>query len=41
MLEFLIDNIFVVVGEQDFQLSVGISKATDFAPLLAHLFSYS
>jgi hypothetical protein len=42
MFEFLIDNIFVVVGGQVFQQSVGIPMSTNCAPLLAdrvlHLF---
>jgi hypothetical protein len=38
MLEFLIDNIFVVVGGQVFEQSVGIPMGTNYAPLLADLF---
>ena len=41
MLEFLIDNIFVVFGNQVFQQSVGIPMGTNCAPLLADLFLYS
>jgi hypothetical protein len=41
MLEFPIDNIFVVVGGQVFQQSVEIPIGTNFAPLLADLFLYS
>jgi hypothetical protein len=41
MLEFLIDNIFVVVGGQGFQQSVGTSMGTNCSPLLAELFLYS
>jgi hypothetical protein len=41
MLEFLIDNIYVVVGVQVFQQSVGIPIGTNCAPLLADLFLYS
>jgi hypothetical protein len=41
MLEFLIDNIFVVVGEQVIQQSVGISMGTNCTPLLADLLLYS
>jgi hypothetical protein len=41
MLEFLIDNIYVVVGGQVFQQSVGIPMGTNCAPLLADLFLYS
>jgi hypothetical protein len=39
--EFLVDNIIVVVSEQVFQQSVGISMGTNCAPLLADLFLYS
>ena len=41
MLAFLIDNIYVVFGDQVFQQSVGIPMGTNFAPLLADLFLYS
>jgi hypothetical protein len=41
MLEFLIENIFEVVGGHVFQLSVGIPMGTNCAPLLADLFLYS
>jgi len=41
MLEFLIDNIFVVFGDQVFQQSVGIPMGTNCTPLLADLFLYS
>jgi hypothetical protein len=41
MLEFLIDNIYVVVEGQIFQQPVGISMDTNCAPLLADLFLYS
>ena len=41
MLGFLIDNIYVVFGEQVFQQSVGIPMGTNCAPLLADLFLYS
>jgi hypothetical protein len=41
MLEFLIDNIFVVFGDRVFQQSVGIPMDTNCAPLLADLFLYS
>jgi hypothetical protein len=42
MLDFLIDNIYmyVVVGGQVFQQSVGITMGTTCAPLLADLFLY-
>jgi hypothetical protein len=38
MLEFIIDNIFVVVGGQVFQQSVGIPMGMNCAPWLADLF---
>merc|ERR1712148_15503 len=41
MLEFLIDNIFVMFGDQVFQQTVGIPMGTNCAPLLADLFLYS
>jgi hypothetical protein len=41
MLEFLIYNIYVVVGVQVFQQSVGILMCTNCIPLLADLFLYS
>ena len=41
MLEFLIDNIFVVFGGRVFQQTVGIPMGTNCAPLLADLFLYS
>jgi len=41
MLEFLIDNIFVVFGQQVFQQTVGIPMGTNCAPLLADLCLYS
>jgi hypothetical protein len=41
MLEFLIDNIYVVFGGQVFQQSVGIPMGTKCALLLADLFFYS
>ena len=41
MLEFLIDNIFVMFGGQVFQQTVGIPMGTNCAPLLADLFLYS
>ena len=39
--EFLIDNIFVIVGGRVFQKTVGIHMGTNCAPLLADLFPYS
>ena len=41
MLEFLIDNIFVIFGGRVFQQRVGISMGTDYAPLLTDLVLYS
>ena len=41
MLEFLIDNIFVIFGGRVFQQTVGIPMGTNCAPLLADLFLYS
>jgi hypothetical protein len=40
MLEFLIDNIFVMFGGRVFQQTVGIPMGTNCAPLLADLFLY-
>ncbi|KAK3100197.1 hypothetical protein FSP39_016041 [Pinctada imbricata] len=41
MLNFLIDNIFVVFGGKVFQQIVGIPMGTNCAPLLADIFLYS
>jgi hypothetical protein len=41
MLGFLIDNIFVVFGNQIFQQTVGIPMGTNCAPLLPDLCLYS
>ena len=41
MLEFLVDNIFVVFGGKVFQQIVGIPMGTNCAPLLADIFFYS
>ena len=41
MLEFLVDNIFVVFGGKVFQQIVGIPIGTNCAPLLADIFLYS
>ena len=41
MLEFLIDNIFVILGGRVFQQTVDIPMGTNCAPLLADLFVYS
>ena len=40
MLEFLIDNIFDMLGERVLQQTVGIHMGTHCAPLLADLFLY-
>ena len=41
MLEFLVDNIFVVYAGKVFQQTVGIPMGTNCAPLLADIFLYS
>ena len=41
MLEFLVDNIFVVFGGKSFQRIVGVPMCTNCAPLLADIFLYS
>jgi hypothetical protein len=41
MLEFLINNIYAVVGGQVFQQSVGIPIGTNCVPLLADPILYS
>jgi hypothetical protein len=41
MLGFLVDNIYVVLGDRVFQQSAGIPMGTNCAPLLADLFLYS
>ena len=41
MLDFLIDNIFLMFGGRVFQQTVGIPMGTNCAPLLADLFLYS
>ena len=41
MLEFLVDNIFVVFAGKVFQQIVGIPMGTNCAPLLADIFLYS
>ena len=40
VLEFLVDNIFVVFAGKVFQLTVGIPMGTNCAPLLADIFLY-
>ena len=41
MIEFLVDNIFVVFARKVFQQIVGIPMETNCAPLLADIFLYS
>ena len=41
MLEFLVDNIFVVFGGEVFQQIIGIPMGTNCAPFLADIFLYS
>ena len=41
MLEFLVDNIFVVVAGKVFQQIIGIPMGTNCAPLLSDIFLYS
>ena len=41
MLQFLIDNIFIMFGGRIFQQTVGIPTGTNYAPLLTELFLYS
>ena len=41
MLEFLVDNIFMVFGGMVFQQIFGIPMGTNCAPLLADIFLYS
>ena len=41
MLEFLVDNIFVVFGGKVVQQIVGIPIGTNCAPILADIFLYS
>ena len=41
MLEFLVDNIFVVFAGYVFQQTVGIPMGTNWAPLLVDIFLYS
>ena len=41
MLEFLVDNIFVVFAGEVFQQIIDISMGTNCAPLLADIFLYS
>ena len=40
MLEFLVDNIFVVFAEKVFRQIVGTQMGTNCAPLLADIFCY-
>ena len=38
MLEYLVDNIFIEVGNRVFRQCIGIAMGTDCAPLIANLF---
>ena len=40
MLEYLIDNIYIVVGNRVFQQHIGIPMGADCAPLLANLYLF-
>ena len=40
MVDYLIDNIFVCVGNKVFKQSIGIPMGTDCAPLLANLYLF-
>ena len=40
MLEYLIDNIFIMVGNRVFKQHVGIPMGTNCAPLLANLYLF-
>ena len=40
MMEYLIDNIYIKVGNKVFRQEVGIPMGTDCAPLLANLFLF-
>ena len=40
MLEYLIDHIYIVVGNRVFQPHIGIPMGTDCAPLLANLYLF-
>ena len=40
MLEYLVDNIFIQVGNKTFRQCIGIPMGTDCAPLLANLFLF-
>jgi hypothetical protein len=41
LIEWLIDNTFVVVGDQVFRQTIGIPMGTDCAPFLANLFLFA
>ena len=40
MLEYLVDNIFIEVGNRVFRQCIGIPMGTDYAPLIANLFLF-
>jgi len=41
MIEWLIDNTYVIVGNQVLRQTIGIPMGTDCAPFLANLFLFS
>ena len=41
MIDFLIDNIYIMIGNHLFWQCIGISMGMNCAPLLANLFLYS
>ena len=41
MIGWLIDNIYVIIGNTVFQQVIGISMGTDCAPYLANLFLFA
>ena len=41
LIRWLIDNIFVVLGDKCFQQVIGIPMGTDCAPFLANLFLFA
>ena len=41
LVRWLIDNIFVILGDKCFQQVIGIPMGTDWAPFLANLFLFA
>ena len=39
-IKFLVENIYIQVGNKSFRQTIGIPMGTDCAPLLANLFSF-